>query len=128
MKNIYFLLLLVVFIPVIGDETSVQAIKEAKVTAKKLGKEELPRCKALSEIDRKLVAANYTGRAEELFTITKIIELDLEVAKENKNELAASLSQKNLKDLIKRVTIYLYFSGIYRDNCQVDIVEKAMDF
>ena len=31
MKNIYFLLLLVIFIPVIGDETSVQAIKEAKV-------------------------------------------------------------------------------------------------
>lgn len=127
-KKKYWFLILILFIPMFADETSVQAIKEAKVAAKNLGKAELVKCKTLTETDRQLRAANYTGRAEELAGLTKIFEEDLNVAIEEKNELAATLSQKNLTKLIKRVTVYLYFSGLYRDNCRVDIVEKAMEF
>ena len=128
MRKIYWFLILIVFIPMFADETSVDVIREAKISAKSLGKAELIKCKGLSEMNRLLTAANYTGRAEELAGLTKILEADLKTAIEDDNSLAATLSQKNLKDLIGRVTIYLYFSGLYRDNCRVDIIEKAMEF
>lgn len=81
----------------------------------------------MSEKERILWAANYTGRAEELNFVVKMLGEDVEKAYKAKNISAAEQGEKTIDMLIKRTVVYLYFNGIYRDNCNSGEIEELFD-
>ena len=127
MRKIIFLIFLCLFLAVNADTESVKFMNNAKEEAKQLGAVEIKRCKAMPEKERQLWAANYTGRAEELNSVVKLLEKDVKKAYEEKNNSAAKQGEKTTDLLIKRTVVYLYFNGIYRDNCSSEGIDELFD-
>ena len=130
MKKICILLVLVFcnFIYPNNSTKSVEKFMEnSKFNAKKLGDEEIKKCKLLDEKDRLLYAANYTGRAEELNSVIKILEESVQKANKENNEFAVIEGMKTIDILINKTVIYLYFNGIYRDNCSDKEIKNLFD-
>ena len=127
MKKIIFLIFLFLFLVVNANTESVKFMNNIKEEAKKLGAGEIKKCKMMSEKERQLWAANYTGRAEELNSVVKILGEDVKKAYEAKNTAAAEQGEKTIDILIKRTTFYLYFNGIYRDNCNSEGIDELFD-
>ena len=127
MKKSIFLIFLCLFFIINADTESVKFMNNVKEEAKKLGAGEIKKCKMMSEKERQLWAANYTGRAEELNFLVKMLGEDVKKAYEAKNISAAEQGEKTIDLLIKRTAVYLYFNGIYRDNCNSAEIEELFD-
>ena len=127
MKKVYFLLLLCLSFISSADVQTAGFMNTIKEEAKKLGPEEIKKCMLMSEKERQLWAANYTGRAEELNFVVKLLEKDVKKAYEEKNNSAAKQGEKTTDLLIKRTVVYLYFNGIYRDNCSSEGIDELFD-
>ena len=127
MRKIIFLIFLCLFLAVNADTENVKFMDNIKEEAKKLGAGEIKRCKMMPEKERQLWAANYTGRAEELNSVIKILGEDVKKAYEAKNNFAAEEGKKTIDLLIRRIAVYLYFNGIYRDNCNSGEIDELFD-
>jgi hypothetical protein len=127
MRKIIFLIFLCLFLAVNADTENVKFMDNIKEEAKKLGAGEIKRCKMMPEKERQLWAANYTGRAEELNSVIKILGEDVKKAYEAKNNFAAEEGKKTIDLLIRRTAVYLYFNGIYRDNCNSGEIDELFD-
>ena len=127
MRKIIFLIFLCLFLAVNAENESVKFMDTVKEEVKKLGAGEIKKCKMMPEKERQLWAANYTGRAEELNSVIKILGEDVKKSYEAKNNFAAEQGEKTIDLLIKRTTVYLYFNGIYRDNCNSGEIDELFD-
>ena len=127
MRKIIFLIFFCLFLSVSADTESIKFMNNVKEEAKKLGAGEIKKCRMMSEKERQLWAANYTGRAEELNSVVKILGEDVKKAYEAKNIPAAEQGEKTIDLLIKRTAVYLYFNGIYRDNCSSEEIDELFD-
>ena len=117
----------IVFSPVLkSNEVAEGVIKEAKKSAKDFGKDEVKKCKTLSNEERMLAAANYTGRSEELNSVIQVLNEDLTEAKQKNDQKTVLVLENNIKKFMRRTVVYLYFMGVYRDDCRTDIIEEDM--